>query len=70
MNLIRITLDKHEAIRTKSGYIIMKNGEPMEVEYLNIEARIEGSPISGCIEALESFRGTRGIKSIDIKYDI
>jgi hypothetical protein len=70
MNLIRIKLDKDEAIRTKSGFIIMNYGEPMEVEALEVEARIDNSAINGCIEVLERFRGTRGIEKISINYDV
>lgn len=70
MDLVRISLDINEAIKTKSGFIIMRYGEPMEVEATNIEARIDRPTIQGMIELLESFKGTKGIDSIEASFKI
>jgi len=70
MDLIRINLDTNEAIKTKNGFIIMRYGEPMEVEASTIEARIDTPTIGGMIDILESFRGTKGINSIDMSFKV
>ena len=71
MNRISISLDKEEAIKTTSGYIIMKDGNPMEVLNVNIEMLIDPygeNPIENIKAALDIFAGTKGIKSVNIKY--
>jgi len=79
-NKLRIHLDKDEAIKTNSGYIIMKEGKPMEVMNTQIEMlvlepelvtngelKVE-SPIDSLKRTLDLFSGTVGIKGISINW--
>jgi len=71
VNRVRIKLDEQEAIRTKNGFIIMHDGEPIEVENSEIEGLVttgHGSDIDDICEALQRFRRTRCINRVSIMY--
>lgn len=77
---IIVRLDPEKAIKSQSGYIIMYDNKPLEI--LNLE--FEYCPFNKdnvgdildykhedlLVEALYKIRGTVGVKSVNIKYEV